>query len=220
MYLKHGDEDRLGGEFNALRIVRSQTTIPVPVPIDFLTSPTEGFLVTFRIEGGPAGLAVDRCTDGEMHQMASDLRGWIAELRSIQMDRDPRYAITDATGGSCLDYRIDGSQRVGPFVSEHEFSESLRLGILPDLVHRSDHDIFFTHGDLNMRNILVEDGRISGIMDWENAGWFPEYWEYTKCHFGVRIHTRWLKMIESVFDGNYSAELAIERQYREYHCPW
>ena len=32
------------------------------------------------------------------------------------------------------------------------------------------HDIVFTHADLNLRNILVDnDGKISGIVDWECA---------------------------------------------------
>lgn len=31
-----------------------------------------------------------------------------------------------------------------------------------------------------MHNILVEGGRITGIIDWEYAGWYPEYWEYVK----------------------------------------
>lgn len=25
-----------------------------------------------------------------------------------------------------------------------------------------------------------EEGRITGIVDWEEAGWYPEYWEYVK----------------------------------------
>lgn len=52
------------------------------------------------------------------------------------------------------------------------------------------HKIVFTHADINMRNVLVnENGRISGIVDWECAGWFPEYWEYTKkMHFWGKVH--------------------------------
>ena len=181
MYLKYGPEihaERHAGEFNALKLVRSQSSIPVPHPIDLLLSRTESFLVTSRIEGEPAGLAIDECSDEEMHQMAQDLRSWIAELHAIKMDRGSKYAITNATGGPCLDYRI-GADPVGPFRSEKEFNESLQLGILPGLMHRTGYKIVFTHADLNMRNILVKDGRISGIVDWENAGWFPEYWEYT-----------------------------------------
>ncbi|KAL2066798.1 hypothetical protein VTL71DRAFT_1222 [Oculimacula yallundae] len=219
MYLKHGPEyhaNRHIGEFNALEIVRSQTRIPVPRPIDHLLSRTESFLVTSRLEGEPAGLALDKCSDEEMSQIGQDLRSWIAELHTIEVERDPKYAITNATGGPCLDYRIGGDP-VGPFSSEKEFSDSLRLGILPGLVHRTDHQIVFTHADLNLRNIMVKDGKLSGIVDWENAGFFPEYWEYTKCYFGASLIKRWLKVVDGVFDNKYTAELGIERQYWEYN---
>lgn len=35
-----------------------------------------------------------------------------------------------------------------------------------------------THGDLLPQNIIVRDGRITGIVDWEYSGFFPEYLEY------------------------------------------
>ncbi|TGO31097.1 hypothetical protein BPAE_0002g01930 [Botrytis paeoniae] len=156
MYLEHGPECHASyhaGEFNALKIVRSRTSIPAPDPIDLLVSPTESFLMVPRIEGVPAGHVIDDCSDEE--------------------NKDSKSAITNAAGDPCLNYRID-SRPVGPFPTEKEFSESLQLGILPGLMHRTDHKIFFTHADLNMRNILVKDGKISGIVDWENSGWYTE----------------------------------------------
>lgn len=40
--------------------------------------------------------------------------------------------------------------------------------------------LMFTHGDFKAHNILVDDeGQLSGFLDWESAGWYPEYWEFT-----------------------------------------
>lgn len=39
------------------------------------------------------------------------------------------------------------------------------------------------HCDLAPRNIIVNDGIIAGIIDWEMAGWLPEYWEYFQVYF-------------------------------------
>ncbi|TGO48896.1 hypothetical protein BCON_0226g00050 [Botryotinia convoluta] len=92
MYLKYGpeyDAEYHAGEFNALKIVRSRTSIPVPNPIDLLVSPTESFLVMSRIEGVPAGHAIDECSDEEVHQMAQDLRSYIAELHTIEQTKTP-----------------------------------------------------------------------------------------------------------------------------------
>jgi len=58
---------------------------------------------------------------------------------------------------------------------------------------REDHGIVMTHGDLNPRNIMitwesdqgslrtVKDIKVSGILGWESAGWYPEYWEFVKA---------------------------------------
>ena len=38
-----------------------------------------------------------------------------------------------------------------------------------------------TQWDLNVGNIMVESGRLAGILDWEYAGYFPIWWEYVGC---------------------------------------
>ncbi|KAG5913969.1 hypothetical protein E4U61_006251, partial [Claviceps capensis] len=102
----------------------------------------------------------------------------------------------------------------GPFVDEDDFNNTLRCIPLPNVVHSSGHEIVLTHGDLNMRNIMMHNGRLSGIIDWETCGWFPDYWDYTKAHFITKIHRRWLRIVDAVFEklGNFEAELAVERQ--------
>lgn len=43
----------------------------------------------------------------------------------------------------------------------------------------SDHRIVMTHGDLLPRNLLVSSAdtpTITGIIDWESRGGYPEYW--------------------------------------------
>ncbi len=57
-------------------------------------------------------------------------------------------------------------------------------------------NICLTHGDLTIDNIIVlseEHGayHITGIIDWEQAGWYPEYWEYFKLYYGVEIDHKW-----------------------------
>ncbi|CAG8959370.1 hypothetical protein HYFRA_00001268 [Hymenoscyphus fraxineus] len=203
---------RIMNEFNALTLVHNHTSIPAPRPIDLIVTSNGTYLISSRINGVGAGYALDECSDEEMHVIAQDLRKYIAELRTIQRKPDSTFAISNPSGGPCLDYRIDVSP-VGPFRTEKDFSDSLRLGGAPDVVHRDDHQIVFTHADINLRNVILRDGRIEGIVDWENAGWYPEYWEYTKCRFGVRFSKRWLKMLEEVFDHKYEEELKIEQVY-------
>ena len=53
------------------------------------------------------------------------------------------------------------------------------------------HDIVFTHADLHFSNIMVSDGHISGIIDWETAGWYPDYWEYCRAMRMLTYEKTW-----------------------------
>lgn len=43
----------------------------------------------------------------------------------------------------------------------------------------------FTHGDLTNVNIMVEDGNLTGIIDWEAPGYYPVWWEFTSASIGL-----------------------------------
>jgi thiamine kinase-like enzyme len=56
-------------------------------------------------------------------------------------------------------------------------------------------NVYFTHRDLTLGNIIISgppgSQRITGIVDWEQAGWYPEYWEYCKLLYGVEYSHEW-----------------------------
>lgn len=80
---------------------------------------------------------------------------------------------------------------------------------------------------MNPRNIMVDRSvrpdstlgwSLSGIVDWESAGYYPEYWEYTKALWEVRpTFERPRAMMHEVFRalGDYSAELDVQSRSRE-----
>lgn len=80
-------------------------------------------------------------------------------------------------------------------------------------VHSRQHQTFFTHADLHPSNLLIAGGRLWGIVDWECAGFFPEYWEYTKAMFGVcgdgPIEEIWRRAFDD--SNKHEAELRAEQ---------
>jgi aminoglycoside phosphotransferase (APT) family kinase protein len=59
-------------------------------------------------------------------------------------------------------------------------------------------DIFikFTHGDLHRSNIILGKDvcgelHITAIIDWEQAGWLPEYWEVRKAIYSSPLGDEW-----------------------------
>lgn len=54
--------------------------------------------------------------------------------------------------------------------------------------------IVLTHGDLHQSNIIVSSSsptRVLAIIDWEQSGWYPDYWEYCKANYTVHEDDEW-----------------------------
>lgn len=229
MYLKttHCDDyQALANEFGALKLVRDQTQVPVPRPLDLVSDADTSYLLTTTITGQRLGSYIDVLSDDDLDIFKRDMQKYMAQLRSISRQGGQKHAISNAVGGPCYDYRIvachdydkERGDFFGPFIDEEEFNNILRTPALPDVFHSTGHDIVFTHSDINMRNILMHNGRISGIVDWENSGWFPDYWEYTKAYYVTKLNKRWLAVVDEVFEifGDFKLDLAIERRLWEY----
>ena len=180
----------------------------------------EGDTVTLTVGENTYSGQVD--AESQMDTFKRDLQQYLGQIRAMPKQVAPDHSICNAVGGPCHDFRISASQPwdeeqgdfFGPFVDEDEFNKTLQTPALPSVAHTSGHEIVFTHGDLNLRNVMVQNGRISGIIDWENAGWFPDYWEYTKIHYVTKLHKRWLKAMDEVFCefGDFKSEMDTESQ--------
>ncbi|KAF2793231.1 hypothetical protein K505DRAFT_385865 [Melanomma pulvis-pyrius CBS 109.77] len=63
--------------------------------------------------------------------------------------------------------------------------------------------IVLTHGDLRPANIIVTatgPAKIVAILDWEQAGWYPDYWEDCKARFTASYSGEWRGWIDQFLD--------------------
>lgn len=132
---------------------------------------------------------IDAISDNDLLHIDHYLGSFLSQLRSIPKTHRTGVAISDTLGEACKDTRLEDGQHVGPFEDEAAFSQHL---MFPDNPTRRCHKVYFTHSELNPRNILVDRIAapcgayrwiVTGIVDWEFAAYYPEYWEYTKAMF-------------------------------------
>lgn len=118
---------------------------------------------------------------------------------SIRSNRVPFCSMTPCSDQSELNRRL-----IEPADSSIDDSESRRACV--DQLDSTRHDIVFTHGDIAPHNIRVlHDGRIGRLIDWEAAGYYPEYWEYT-TGYGVAKQGWWFDLVRELAGGNYTKE--------------
>lgn len=227
--------DSQRNELNAMNCVRRYTSIPIPKPLDFVTlsgagdntDHTEGYLLMTRVPGAPLSSCYEALSDHDVEHITAQLQDYVTQMRAIPNEVNLEHPFCNTLGEAIRDHGIGNAGAdiaVGPFPDETAFNQKLRCADDPA---RQGHRAFFTHADLNPRNIMVQelpqpDGtygwRVTGILDWETAGFYPEYWEYTKALYeGFRWTRRYANIIHRVFRafGDYSKEFAVEQRARD-----
>lgn len=77
----------------------------------------------------------------------------------------------------------------------------------------SGHPSVLTHGDFQKKNILVEEEtansqdensrsswKVTALLDWEEAGWYPAYWDYACCFIDFGLEDDWPAILEGILD--------------------
>ncbi|KAF9219426.1 hypothetical protein BS17DRAFT_789246 [Gyrodon lividus] len=62
-------------------------------------------------------------------------------------------------------------------------------------------DDILSHGDLLPRNIILDGSTIIATVDWESAGFYPEYWEYCRMNSPDWTTPQWQWVDQSIFTG-------------------
>ncbi|CRK13894.1 hypothetical protein BN1723_010163 [Verticillium longisporum] len=81
-----------------------------------------------------------------------------------------------------------GFEAIWPGRTLEEIPDGFRH-LFPD-----DSKVVFTHGDLHPTNIMVNPvspEQIVAIIDWEQSGWWPDYWEFCKAECTVGYKSEW-----------------------------
>ncbi|OAL43831.1 kinase-like protein [Pyrenochaeta sp. DS3sAY3a] len=171
-----------------IRFIREHTNIPVPKVLNCYKKDGMGYILMDFIEGEMLNNAWPKLSPEAKNTILTELSNYIRQMRQIPARSD--NMIGSVTGGPAVDQRSMGPIKGGPFKSEEAFNDWQLDQILPGIplsnrdmyhaMHRADHAIVFSHGDLGFHNVLVQNGHVVAIIDWESAGWMPEHWDYCK----------------------------------------
>ncbi|WPB04332.1 uncharacterized protein RHO25_008978 [Cercospora beticola] len=212
-------------EAASMLYIAANTSIPVPKVHCAFKSEGKVYLVMEKVRGENMYKAWEQLAESERERLLAQLKELLEQMRSLQPPTGT--GVQSCVGGSLHDSRIPhGKPRFGPFKTIQEFHLWLRDGLqisdiqdgahreeLETMIKQQDKDwppVVFTHGDLNPANILVHQGRISGIIDWEFAGWYPHYWEYTSARYLDGVIPTWTTVLDQALQA-FPQELEMER---------
>ncbi|CAL5872659.1 uncharacterized protein PFLUO_LOCUS6925 [Penicillium psychrofluorescens] len=197
-------------EAEAMRFVAKHTDVPVPEVLftDFthvreVTDLSEIFKPDFRSPEGLIGMTIipgipleqkwDTLDNEAKESICLQLWHLLSKVRNIARPQEIEGSYQCAADGSLSrDPMLEDLQKPArPISSDSElrtriYERYIHCGgtryenQLLDMLPRSERSVF-THADIAPRNIMVdEQNNVTGILDWEWAGWYPDYWEYAQ----------------------------------------
>ncbi|KAI0521132.1 APH-domain-containing protein [Xylaria bambusicola] len=154
--------------------------------------------------------------DAQKQDISCQIDDLLSSLRSLP---PPSTPLGDVEGDGCIDRRRYPRANSEPILNSEQFRDFIFAGSRGTTVYNSllrelladPAGCVFTHGDIRPANIMMEADsggrwRVSGIIDWETSGFYPEYWESVKM-------TNNLTHIEKCDWYNYLPQSVSPRRY-------
>lgn len=232
-----------GNEGHALRALQGIPTIPKLYAM--YRDQNKHFLVMEYLPGKPLDHIWDSLSEHDKDAVTQQLRGTFARVRNLSCPSPPVFgSVARGPVPHRFFMTLTGDpNKTGPFATEAGFHNAIALRLRQDLAEGNrpnwtadfleshlasamgGHACVLTHGDLQLKNILVHQPlsrqadsakesarcselRVSGIVDWENAGWMPSYWEYASMFINADWGSDWAIKFEQIVDA-WPAEAAM-----------
>ncbi|RDA90653.1 hypothetical protein CP533_6817 [Ophiocordyceps camponoti-saundersi (nom. inval.)] len=167
------------------QFIRHHTTVPVPETVQEWSENDRYFLVMKRVPGSTLHELWPSMSESEKDSIAKQTVDYLGQLRKLHSN-----SVESLGGGPvysaflfCNGYGLPH----GPCSSDDQLWKEMAKA-LSEVPENARHQLqqrmpmakpyTFTHGDLATRNIMVSNGKVTGIIDWENSGFFPVWWEF------------------------------------------
>lgn len=149
--------------------------VPTPDVLGVEQVEHHGELLSFSILQLLPGRSLDELTGqlpaGEVERLVMDCGELMARVHSVRPDRGIRHELVPPKDGAVADAARAAQQALGPAATA-VVERGAQL-IRDQVTSRPAPRMQLAHGDWLPKHLLVEDGAIVGVLDWEFAGPAP-----------------------------------------------
>ena len=242
LMVKRGATVRLEEAQNQ-EFVRKNTQVPVPKVYCAFTRKDCTYIVMEFIRGQTLQIWWHTASAESKESVRRQLARYMSMLQRVANPTPGR--IGGLNGGPIYDYRYASGKSVGPhveanfgpFPNAYDFHLWLRnrfnarqtseaselsgqdadIDRMCRIQDRREYATKVTHGDFSSSNIIIKDNKVAGIIDWEMAGWYPDYWEYTSAWHVNAYDEFWRAEVDSILKRDeYGEELEAEKIRHRY----
>ncbi|KAM0139735.1 hypothetical protein ACHAO1_002797 [Botrytis cinerea] len=186
------------------KFLSENSNVPVAKDMRFWEDSTSYWQLMERVPGITLRKAQKDLTLEEHRTIGTELAEYLAEARKFTSTKP------EAPGGGPLRDTIFGAHhwkvdilttdreewwtrikpRLGQVLST---SEEKRTKFKESYPIKEGAKYVLSHGDLDGSNIMVKDGHVTAIIDWEHGGYRPDWWEWYKWDGSREPTLKWMR---------------------------
>ena len=203
-------EEVVPEEAEALKFVKSSTSIPVPEVFGVLKRGKVCYIVLEYIAGRTLTDIWPTLSVESKNNISKKLKGCFEDLNGIS----GKYIGGIGFKGS-LDPLFDEVEK-GPFESEEAMRKQIGAALekvdypnfarFAPMMLSTGNSIVFCHGDISPDNIKVSDDQILAVIGWKYAGFYPEQWEFSNAMWNcleVLRGSDWVDYVPTIVKPDY-----------------
>lgn len=156
-------------ELTWLPVFKPLLSLPVPAPVA-KGEPTEEYPLPWSVNRWIEGDTVSYANIRNLNEFAGDLAGFLKELQAIDAANGIPAGIQNFhRGGNLAVYDQDTRSVIDKLHGQYNQSLLTEIWELA-LATRYEASPLWLHGDIAVGNLLVQDGRLSGVIDFGTMG--------------------------------------------------
>lgn len=175
-------------------LMKHAPDIPAPRPLGMMTSEATSYIFMSFIPGITPDKIWTSLSERQKDLISDQLNDLLLKLRNLQ--KPDLLPLGGVGGEGCKDTRrhtrscrkvIATVAGFEDFIfSDPHFGGSVYIQVLRRLASGLPSTVVFSHGDIRPANIVVhaindDQHAITGILDWEKSGFYPDYFESLKA---------------------------------------
>ena len=186
--------------FNApsIELVSKHTTIPVPEIVRTWEDGNRFYTFMTRIPGSTLKSIYSTLTSEEKDHYAQEVADYILQLRKLTSSK-PETANGRRVRDGFFDRGALAGSRPDDWFGHFNGTDIQRKECLD--TWPAMEPFTFSHTDLTPGNIIVHNGHVSGIIDWDEGGYYPVWLEYVRLRSSPQ-YNYWTSRIANILDRN------------------
>ncbi|KAF5313887.1 hypothetical protein D9619_013023 [Psilocybe cf. subviscida] len=209
LVIKHGKRTTMVEGQTLWAISRFCPAVRASTVYGWCTDNSEVFMYLSYIAGVTLDSRLETLSEDELTDVARQMETMLGSIRGLRQPLEEIF-IGTPDRGPIHDQIWRHDKPKCAFSATREFNEALFAFAEGRVPQFPEHELFqyvrasfsdtasirFSHTDLSPLNIIISptSTEVMGIIDWQESGWYPDFWEYVKARYLAPV--KWDKYID------------------------